>query len=56
MTAEEWAQAREAAALAEIEMLTADGRRGFYPSDIMAAFKAGMCDTSGNVAAFLEEE
>lgn len=55
VTPEEWQQAREDAALAEIEILRAQGR-GFYPGKIMAAFKAGMCDTSGNVAAFLPND
>jgi hypothetical protein len=55
VTPEEWQQAREDAALAEIEMLKARGE-GFYASRIMTAFLAGLCDTSGNVAAFLSED
>ena len=53
VTPEEWQQAREDAALAEIEMLKSSGQ-GFYASKVMAAFRAGLCDTSGNVAAFLD--
>lgn len=56
VTQEEWLEARREAARAEIAMLSASSRVGFYPAKIMAAFESGLCDTSGNVAAFLPQD